>query len=402
MDVAADHWREMRLRETAATIPVYGQLPFLPLRAEGCELVTADGRRILDLYGGHAVAGLGYGHPALTRAIEEQARSLLFQSNAVTLAVRAEAAEALAGIAPGKLQRVFFVNSGAEANENALRIACTTTGRNKILAVTHGFHGRTAAAAAVTWQAAGSWYGFPRLPFEVDFIPRNDVAAAEAMIDGEVAAVIFEAVQGIGGAFDLSRDFVAALRRCTEASGALLIADEVQCGMGRTGRWFAVAAYGIQPDLMTLAKALGGGLPCGALLATDELAARQREGALGSTFGGGPLAAAAILAVIRATRNEGLLANVRERERQVQDTCVTGPVRSIRGMGLMLGLVCDRPAAEVRDALLARDILAGTSADPRVLRLLPPLVLKAADVARLSEALRDIGPATTATDGTTQ
>ena len=400
MDLAVDRWREMRRREAAATVPVYGQLPFLPVRAEGCELVTADGRRILDLYGGHAVAVLGYGHPRLTAAIKEQVAALLFQSNAVALEVRAEAAEALASIAPGELRRVFFVNSGAEANENALRIACTATGRKKVLAITHGFHGRTAAAGTVTWRAAATWYGFPGQPFEVDFIPRNDVAAAQAMIGREVAAVIFEPVQGIGGAFDLSGDFVAALRSCTRAAGALLIADEVQCGMGRTGHWFAVEGCGVEPDLMTLAKGLGGGLPCGALLATDELAARQQEGALGSTFGGGPLAAAAILAVVRAIESEGLLANVREREAQIRGGCVTGPVQGIRGRGLMLGLVCDRPAAEVRDALLGHDILAGTSADPRVLRLLPPLVLGEAHAERLAAALENIGASSTP-DGST-
>ena len=400
MDVAVDRLRETRRREVAATIPVYGQLPFLPVRAEGCELVTADGRRILDLYGGHAVAGLGYGHPRLTAAIGEQLATLIFQSNAVSLEVRAEAAEALAAIAPGDLERVFFVNSGAEANENALRIACTATGRNKVLAVSHGFHGRTAAAGAVTWRAAETWYGFPRQPFDVDFIPRDDVAAAEAMIGREVAAVIFEPVQGIGGAFDLSGDFVSALRSCTRAAGALLIADEVQCGMGRTGHWFAVEGGGVEPDLMALAKGLGGGLPCGALLTTNELAARQQEGALGSTFGGGPLAAAAILSVVRAIESEGLLANVREREAQIRGSCVTGPVQGIRGRGLMLGLVCDRPAAEVRDALLGHDILAGTSADPKVLRLLPPLVLGEAHVERLAAALESIGASSTH-DGST-
>ena len=378
-------------------IPVYGQMPFLPERAEGCEIITADGRRILDFYGGHAVAGLGYGHPVLTRAIAGQALNLLFQSNAVALEVRAQAAEELASIAPEKLTRVFFVNSGAEANENALRIACTATGRGRVLAVTEGFHGRTAAAAAVTWKAAESWYGFPRLPFDVSFIPRNDAASAISMIDDSVAAVIFEPVQGIGGAFDLSPQFVTALRTRTEEKGALLIADEVQCGMGRSGHYFAVQSHGIEPDLMTLAKSLGGGVPCGALIATESLAAAQKKGDLGSTFGGGPLAAAAILAVIRVIRSERLLDNVRERESQIRARCITGPVTGIQGMGLMLGLVCDRPAATVQKALLERDILAGTSADPRVLRLLPPLVLRSADVERLAAALRDIGSSFTRT-----
>jgi acetylornithine/succinyldiaminopimelate/putrescine aminotransferase len=383
--------RGVRARETAATIPVYGHMPFVPERAEGCEIITADGRRILDFYGGHAVAGLGYGHPVLTQAIERQAECLLFQSNAVALEVRARAAEELASIAPENLTRVFFVNSGAEANENALRIACNATGRGKVLAITEGFHGRTAAAAAVTWKAAESWYGFPRMPFDVGFIPRNDVASVGSMIDDSVAAVIFEPVQGIGGAFDLSPAFVTALRQRTAQIGALLIADEVQCGMGRSGHYFAVQSHGVQPDLMTLAKSLGGGVPCAALLATESLAVAQKKGDLGSTFGGGPLAAAAILAVIQVIKRERLLDNVRERESQIRARCMTGPVTAIRGMGLMLGFVCDRPALEVQKALLERDILAGTSNDPRVLRLLPPLVLKSADVERLADALRDIG-----------
>ncbi|HUD97348.1 MAG TPA: aminotransferase class III-fold pyridoxal phosphate-dependent enzyme [Woeseiaceae bacterium] len=387
MDIVSPAMRDVQVREAAATINVYGQLPFLPERADGCELITADGRRILDLYGGHAVACLGYSNPRLQLAIEEQTRRMLFQSNAVALEIRARAAEALVAIAPGNLTRAFFVNSGAEANENALRIACTATGRRKILAVSHGFHGRTAAAAAVTWNAAETWYGFPDKPFDVEFIPRDDVAAAFAVIDRDVAAVIFEPVQGIAGAYDLSCDFVTALRKATRDSGALLIADEVQCGMGRSGRYFAVQVYDVEPDLLTTAKALGGGVPCAALLATEELATRQKSGDLGTTFGGGPLAAAAIVAVIDTLRSDDLLENVREREAQIRDCCVTGPVTAIRGKGLLLGLRCDRPAREVQSSLLEYDILTGTSADPDLLRLLPPLVLQAAHVDRLASAL---------------
>lgn len=384
---------DARLIESGTMVPVYEQLPFVPVRGEGCEIVTADGRRILDLYGGHAVAALGYGHPALTRAISDQVGTLLFQSNALALDVRAQAAASLVAVSPPSLTRVFLVNSGAEANENALRLACSTTGRARVLAVSHGFHGRTAAAGAVTWKSAASWYGFPRTPFDVDFIPRDDVAAATAMIDDSVAGVIFEPVQGIAGAYALSQEFVAALReRCT-ATGALLIADEVQCGMGRSGHFFAVEAYGIEPDMLTNAKALGGGIPCGALLCTEALSAQLKSGSLGTTFGGGPVAAAAIVAVIDAIRTEGLLENVRAREAEIRERCMTGPVRSVRGMGLLLGLVCDRPAVEVRDALLAMDILTGTSSDPAVLRLLPSLILTSGHVDRLAVALASIGPA---------
>jgi len=382
-----------RLREAGLTIPVYGQLPFVPERASGCDIFTRDGRRILDLYGGHAVAALGYGHPRLVEAIREQSSKLLFQSNAVALDVRADAAEQLTRVAPPGLERVFFVNSGAEANENALRMALTTTGRSRILAITHGFHGRTAAAGAVTWNS-DKWYAFPRKPFDVDFIPRNDVAAAESMIDDSVAAVIFEPVQGVAGAYDLSTGFIEALRKATEKHGALLIADEVQSGMGRCGKFFAVQVHDVVPDIITSAKALGGGIPCGAVLCKEAISSRFGSGDLGTTFGGGPIAAAAITATIQGILAEHLLANVRAREAQIREHCVVGPVRRIQGMGLLLGLVCDRPAVEIRDALLEHDILTGTSADPEVLRILAPLVLQDKHVDYLAQALARITPAT--------
>ncbi len=388
MNLAAN--ADPRMREAAVMLQVYGQLPFVPMAASGCDLVTSDGQRILDFWGGHAVAALGYGHPNLVQSICEQSERMIFQSNAVALDIRATAAERLVAIAPGNLSKAFFVNSGAEANENALKIAFMSTRRKKILALTHGFHGRTAAAGAVTWNSAKSWYGFPATPFEVGFIPRNDVAAAESMIDDGVAAVIFEPVQGVAGAFDLSAEFVTALRDSTQRAGALLIADEVQCGMGRSGHYFAIEAYHTEPDLLTAAKGLGGGIACGALLCGEDLSKKVGPGDLGSTFGGGPIAAAAVIAVIETIESEDLLANVRKREAEIRGHCVTGPVRSVQGKGLLLGLVCERPATEIRDALLEHDILTGTSADPSVLRLLPPLVLQSKHVTRLASALNNL------------
>lgn len=384
---------DARAREAISTIPVYGQLPFVPERATGCDIFSTDGRRILDLYGGHAVAALGYGHPGLVAAISEQARKLLFQSNAVALDVRASAAENLLAVAPGNLKRVFFVNSGAEANENALRMACVTTGRKKVLAITQGFHGRTAAAGAVTWNS-DKWYGFPSKPFDVEFIPREDCRAAQEMIDDSVAAVIFEPIQGVAGAFDLSTRFIEALRESTRKHGALLIADEVQSGMGRSGQFFAVQVHGIEPDILTSAKALGGGIPCGAVLCSEAIASRFGAGDLGSTFGGGPIAAAAIVATIDAIKAENLLSNVRAREAQIREQCLIGPVQKIQGMGLLLGLVCDRPAIEVRNTLLEHDVLTGTSGDPNVLRILAPLVINSAHVDHLARALKAIAPNT--------
>ena len=375
-------------REAASTLPVYPQLPFVPVDSEGCHIITADGRRILDLYGGHAVAALGYKHPRLTAAVAEQTSNLVFQSNAVALDVRALAAEKLTSIAPANLTRAFFVNSGAEANENALRIAFLATGRSKVVAVEHGFHGRTAAAGAVTWKSRDSWYAFPSLPFEVEFIPRDDIDAAKNMIDSDTAAVIFEPVQGVAGAYDLDPAFVQVLRDESSKHGALLIADEVQTGMGRSGNYFAVQGLGIEPDVLTAAKSLGGGIPCGALLVSDPVAATVKTGQLGSTFGGCPIAAAAIVAVIETIEEETLLHNVRELESMVRQQCVGGAVTSVQGGGFLLGLVCDRPAVDVQKFLLQHDILTGTSADRHVLRLLPPLVLEKQHVAQLVSALR--------------
>ena len=376
--------------EARHLLQVYAQLPIEVDSAEGVYL-HSGARRIIDFYGGHAVAALGYAHPDLLAALGRQAQNMYFQSNAVALEVRAQAADALVGIAPAGLSRVFFANSGAEANENALRIACRTTGRARILALEHGFHGRTAASAAVTWGAAKSWYGFPRAPFDVDFIPRDDIARAEAMIDGETAAVILEVVQGLAGAYDLNPAFVAAIAAACKRHGALLIVDEVQSGVGRSGAAFAAELYGLQPDMLTTAKALGGGFPCSALLLTEELAARLKSGDLGTTFGGGPMACALVSTVIEVIKRDRLLENVRTLSAELQKSAVTGPVTAVQGRGFLLGLRCKRPAKDVQAALLARDILVGTSSDPAVVRLLPPLTLERQHVQILCAALADIG-----------
>jgi acetylornithine/N-succinyldiaminopimelate aminotransferase len=373
---------------------VYPMLPFEPLRGEGVWLENASGRRVLDFYGGHAVASLGYAHPKLTAAIAAQAQQLHFQSNVVPLAIRDEAADAVAAFAPEGLARVFFVNSGAEANENALKIALALTGRPKIVAIEGSFHGRTAAASAVTWGARKSWYGFPATPMEVEFVPRGDLVALAAAVDQRAAAVIAEPVQGQAGAYELGRDFLHAARTACDRAGALLILDEVQTGVGRLGANFGATLYEVRPDLLTVAKALGGGFPCGATIMTREIAASLGPGQLGTTFGGGPLACAAIKATLGAIAEQNLVANARAMAALIRERCVRGPVASIQGAGLLIGLRTRARAAVVRDALLARDILTGTSADPHVLRLLPPLILEAGHVDVLAGALEDINDAT--------
>jgi acetylornithine/succinyldiaminopimelate/putrescine aminotransferase len=370
--------------------PVFAQYPVQIVSADGVWLSTRDGRRILDLYGGHAVAALGYGNPRWLAALEQQARTVLFQSNAVPMEVRSRAARRLVEFSGLPLSTVFFVNTGAEANENALKLACRITGRDQVVALEGGFHGRTAAAGAVTWGAAAKWYGFPRTPFDVQFLPRRE-AAALAGVTSRTAAVIVEPVQGVGGAFDMGRAYLAALRARCDETGAMLIFDEVQCGMGRTGHPFAANLYGIVPDMITTAKALGAGFPVGALLCGPRAAAVLKPDVLGTTFGGGPLACAVVEAVIDVIESQDLLGNVRRISKLIRETCAVGPVIGMQGEGFLLGLRLSRPAVEVQSALLAGDILTGTSADPQVLRLLPPFTLGEPHVDRLRDALLDIG-----------
>lgn len=379
-----------RQAEQAHLLQVYAQFDFEPVSARGAVLTCRDGREVLDLYGGHAVAALGYAHPDVLAALSKQAERLFFQSNAVALEVRAQAADKLAAFGPAHLQRVFFCNSGAEANENALRIALRHTGRRKVVALEHGFHGRTAAAAAVTW-GADSWYGFPQKPFDVAFVPRDDAAAAVAAIDADTAAVILEPVQGIAGAYALAPDFVAAIGAACREHGALLIADEVQSGMGRCGTPFAIQQSAVEPDLLTTAKALGAGFPCGALLLTEALAAELGSGALGTTFGGGPLACALINTVLDVIARDDLISNVNSLAARIRTECVTGPVSAVTGSGFLLGLRCSGGAKPVRNALLEQGILTGTSNDPDVIRLLPPYTLEHRHIDQLCAALTAIG-----------
>ncbi len=349
-----------------------------------------DGREVLDLYAGHAVAALGYGHPRLVSALAQQAERLYFQSNAVNLKIRDAAAERLAAFSPEGLDRVFFVNSGAEANENALRIAARATARTKVVAIERSFHGRSAAASAVTWGAKDRWYAFPRTPMDVEFVPRDDVAALEAAIDADTAALIIEPVQGLAGAYRFAPEFMTAARETCSRAGALLILDEVQTGVGRLGKPFGADLYDVQPDLLTAAKGLGGGFPCGAVIMTQELARELKAGELGTTFGGGPLACAVIEAVIDVIESDNVLENVRAMSALIRESCAHGPVTAIQGAGLLLGLKTDAKAAAVRDALLERDILVGTSADPNIIRLLPPLIIDTDHVAQLSSALKEL------------
>ena len=369
---------------------VFAQYPIEVLRGEGVWLYARDGRKILDFYGGHAVAGLGYGHPRWLAALEHQARQLAFQTNALPMPVRERAAARLVKFAGLGLTTVFWINSGAEANENALKLAFKVTRRTKVVALEQSFHGRTAAAGAVTWGAADKWYGFPRAPFEVQFTPRDNPEALDAAIDRHTAAVIVEPVQGVGGAYDVGKPMLAALRRRCDETGAVLIFDEVQCGVGRTGKPFAANLFGVTPDIITSAKALGNGFPVSALLISPKIAAHIRYDDLGTTFGGGPLACAVAEAVLDTIESEQLLANVTQVSNYIRASCQVGPVIGFQGAGFLLGLKTSRPAKEVQAALMDKNILTGTSGDAHVLRLLPAYIMNEGHVDQLSDALARI------------
>lgn len=370
--------------------PVFAQYPIEVVSGQGVWLTNSRGERVLDLYGGHAVAALGYGHAGFTRALSKQAESCNFQSNAVAMQVRTRAAERLVRFSKLPLTSVFFVNSGAEANENALKLAFKTTSRSQVCAVVGSFHGRTAGAGAVTWGAQQKWYGYPRTPFDVSFIPRGNIEQIPAFVTRETASVIVEPVQGLAGAVDLGKDFLQALRKRCDEVGALLIFDEVQCGMGRVGQPFAANLYDVTPDMITTAKALGNGFPCAALLTTAKVTAAFKLDLLGTTFGGGPMACAVMEAVIDAIESENLLERVRRVGNYIRQTCIVGPITEHQGAGFLTGLRTTRPAKEIQAELLECGILAGTATDPNILRLLPPFILQEEQVDMLRDTLADL------------
>jgi acetylornithine/succinyldiaminopimelate/putrescine aminotransferase len=356
-----------------ALLPVYAQMPVRPVSGRGSWLLDEDGNEWLDAYGGHAVASTGHSHPDVVQAIAEQAERLLFYSSVLPHPNREELARVLARLAPDPLDRVFFCNSGAEANENALHLARKTTGRQQIVSVAGGWHGRTVATLAVTdgarYEAGALRAGMP-LSRKVPF---NDAAALEAAVDESIAAVIVEPVQGMAGARDCSPEFLRAARAICDAQGAQLIFDEVQCGVGRCGAFTAAESFGVVPDLLTLAKGLASGIPIAALLTTRAVADRLVLGDLGSTFGGGPVPCAAALATIRVIERDMLIENAIVVGAHLSRGALALGIEGVQGRGLLLGLRLGRPAAPVQQALFERRILTGTASDPTVLRLLPPL-----------------------------
>ncbi len=373
--------------EDASVLPTYEKFPFALERGEGCWVWDENGNKYLDLYGGHAVAAIGHSPAVVTAAIAQQSARLLFYSNLVYLKVRAEAAKALVDFCGEKGSQVFFCNSGAEANENAMRIARCVTGRAKIVVAEGGFHGRTAAAIAATgYKYRKNMSG---LGGDIVHVPFGDLAAAETALK-DAAAFLLEPIQSVQGATTATNEYLQGLEALCRKTGALLIFDEVQTGLGRVGAPSARHAFQARPDLQTFAKALASGVPAGAVLATPEVSAKVKPGALGSTFGGGPLASVAISATIKAIVDQNLVENAAEMEELIRATFKFPQIQEIRGKGLLLGLVLDRPSKSVRDALLAKRIIVGGADDANVIRLLPPLTVGPAEIGMLRGALEEI------------
>jgi acetylornithine/N-succinyldiaminopimelate aminotransferase len=372
-------------------VATYKKMPVAAERGDGVWIYTSDGDKYLDLYGGHAVAGTGHCHPHVVKALREQSEKLLFYSNLVYSETRARAAEKLVGVAPAKLTKAFFCNSGTEANENAMRMARMFTGRENIVTFTGGFHGRTADAISATFLGKYREIGKPNVPGHIaaEF---GNIESVRAIADESVAAIMLEPIQSMAGVRTAEPNFFRELRTLCDERGIVLIYDEVQTGVGRTGDWFfagSPAGDGVVPDIVTLAKALGSGVPVGACLVSDAVASKIKENDLGTTFGGGMLAMACVTATLEAIENDEMLANVksvelhlRERLKEVEQ------VVAVHGRGFLLGLEFADKATPIHKALLDRKIITGTSSDARVLRLLPPLCLKNEEVDLFVDALQ--------------
>jgi acetylornithine/succinyldiaminopimelate/putrescine aminotransferase len=373
---------------TPALLPTYAPYPFPLVRGEGDRVFDDHGQAWWDFYGGHCVCATGHSHPVVVKAISAQAATLLFYSAAAALPVRDRAATQITAFAG--MDSVFFCNSGAEANENALKMALLLTGRKRLAAFEGGWHGRTLLALSVTDDPkitepfADQLVPCLRLPF-------GDLAALEAADLSNIAGIIVEPIQSMAGIKTASREWFQALRAKCDGSGTLLIFDEIQTGMGRMGTPFAAQFYGVRPDLITSAKGLASGVPMGALLMTAAVASKLKGGDLGSTFGGGPLACAALLATVEVIATEGLMANATAAAARLREKLIGSVVTEVLGEGLLLGLRSVHAAA-LKKHLLARNILVGGSGDPTVLRLMPPLNVSDGALLALITAIHSFVP----------
>ena len=367
--------------------PVYPLFDIDIVKGRGCRVWDAEGQEYLDLYGGHAVISIGHCHPHYVERVGQQLQTLGFYSNSVVNRLQEQLAERLGRLSGYPDYQLFLINSGAEANENALKLASFVTGRSRVLAAQKAFHGRTSLAVEATDN--------PRIVAPINdaghvtFLPLNDLAAFEAeLAKGDVAAVIVECIQGVGGIRMATAEFMQGLRRACDAHGALLVCDEIQCGYGRSGRFFAHQHLGVRPDLVTCAKGIANGFPMGAVLIAPHIEATY--GMLGTTFGGNHLACAAALAVLDVMEEERLVENAARvgdyllselKAWQQENPHIT----DVRGCGLMIGVEFDAPIKEFRQRLVKEQHVFTGAASTNILRLLPPLTLTMEEAA---EAIR--------------
>lgn len=386
---------EVKAWDDECVMTTYTRLPVMFVRGQGVKLWDNDGREYLDFLGGLAVNGLGHCHPKVVRALQEQASTLLHVSNLYLTGPQAKLAKKLTDISD--FDRVFFCNSGAEANEAAIKIARkfgkrASESKFKIITAERSFHGRTIATVTATGQPKYQAPFTPVLP-GVEYVPYDDIDALEAAVDDDVCAVMLEPIQGEGGVYAASNAYLEAARAICDKHGALLIFDEVQTGMGRTGKWWSYQHTSIVPDVMTSAKTLGGGVPIGACLARGAAASTLVPGDHGSTFAGNPLAASAAIAVIEAIEEDHLIANAHAMgaylTRRLADA-LGGKVREIRGQGLMIGVELVEPnAKKVQTEALAKGLIVNAIGDS-ILRLLPPLIVNKTDVDKAVEILNAV------------
>ena len=380
-------------REKAFVLGTYARTSFHPRSGRGARIVDAEGNVYWDLLGGIAVNILGHRHPRLVRALRESADELLHVSNLFYHPSQGVLAERL--VRASGLCRAFFCNSGTEANEAALKFArLATPGKSEIVALTESFHGRTLGALSMTGHEAYRTPFAPLVP-GVKFVNPNDVTALEAAVDEKTSAIVLEPVMGEGGIVPLTVEFLTAARSLADRFGAVLIFDEIQCGLGRTGSLFAYQRLGVTPDIVTLAKPLGGGLPLGAVIVGDMIEGKVKPGHHGTTFGGNPVSCKLGLAVLDEIESSKLVERVNDLgtwfEKELKALAARTPaIVEIRGSGLMWGIELDTKAAPIQKELLARGFVVGTARE-KVLRLLPPYIVPkralAAFIATLGEAL---------------
>jgi len=367
---------------------VYPLLPITPVKARGCNIWDDMGNAYLDLYGGHAVISIGHSHPAYVKAIQNQVEKLGFYSNSVQIPIQQDYARKLGKLSGFPEYNLFLVNSGAEAIENALKLASFETGKTKIIAFDKSFHGRTSLAVSIT-DNPGIQAAINRT-HETEFIPLNDSEALAALLAKEdVAAVVIEGIQGIAGIYESTVEFLQTAKKLCQQHGALLILDEIQSGFGRTGKFFAHQHAGIRPDLITVAKGMGNGFPIGGILINPGI--KARFGRLGTTFGGSHLACAAALSVLDVIEKEDLMDNASKVGNYLIQKLKTFDVVEVRGHGLMIGIEFNFKINPLRADLLNEfRIFTGVASSPYTLRILPPLCLSMTQANEFLEAVSQL------------